>query len=207
MKVPTKVTVSGDVEKGKSYIGLAQSQMNILENQMQFQGLKQSSRTVKYSNGLVIECWSCFSLRQVTVFYPGGERFQEEKGKLCFCNCHMSVGQVRYQPNHNAYSHMIPTTLYDVLLCYNKERFTFLKNIPSAGFHKYLSGPLIIDPITNKRSFGWGEPVLLLADFEKVDGAYQEAQVGCGLVKCRIIPVFIQDHEISTLPTAPPTRK
>ncbi|MBE9570766.1 MAG: hypothetical protein IMF11_09065 [Proteobacteria bacterium] len=67
MKVPCKITLRGDKVYAKNFIGAAQSQLRILENQMDFQGLKQGTRKVQLNPRITVEALVCFNLREVII--------------------------------------------------------------------------------------------------------------------------------------------
>ena len=69
--VPCKITLLGDKEKARDFIGAAQSQMRILENQLNFQRLKQGARRVQLTpGGVITESIVCFNLREVRIYCP-----------------------------------------------------------------------------------------------------------------------------------------
>jgi len=71
MKVPTKITLLGDKGKARNFIGAAQSQMRILENQLSFQKLNQGARRVQLTpGGVITESIVCFNLREVRIYCP-----------------------------------------------------------------------------------------------------------------------------------------
>jgi len=68
MKVPTKITLLGDKKYAQYFIGAAQSQLRILENQMSFQNLKQGIRRIRFNSRTIIEARICFNLREVKIY-------------------------------------------------------------------------------------------------------------------------------------------
>ena len=81
MKVPTKITLLGDKEKARDFIGAAQSQMRILENQMSFQGLEQGMRRTRLDPRTTVESNVCFNLKEVKIYsepFKGVEEIEEE---------------------------------------------------------------------------------------------------------------------------------
>lgn len=54
--------------------GIAASQLNILENFMSFQNLKQCSRRLRFSGGIVIECLISFGRRKATIYIPDQDK-------------------------------------------------------------------------------------------------------------------------------------
>lgn len=67
MKVPCKVTPRGDKVYARNFIGAAQSQMRILENQMTLGNLKQGVRRVRLNPRTIVTALICFSLREVII--------------------------------------------------------------------------------------------------------------------------------------------
>lgn len=99
--IPPTIIVTGDKDKGYELKKFALQQLSILENLMSFQKLNEGFRVVEpYPNsGIVVECWSSFSIRVVKVHVPkvgvSGEPVkEEEKGKYCLCFPHFSVAEV-----------------------------------------------------------------------------------------------------------------
>ncbi|MDX9893852.1 MAG: hypothetical protein RBS34_00300 [Desulfofustis sp.] len=95
MRVPRKLVISGDKEAGQQHVGFADTQLAILENDMRFRGLKQGHRTIRISQDIVVEVWSCFALQQVNIYVaPTGGKEEVEKKTSCFCNNCLSVGRI-----------------------------------------------------------------------------------------------------------------
>ena len=65
--IPCKITLRGDKDYARNYIGAAQSQMRILKNQMSFQNLKQGARRVQLNPRTIIEARVCFDLSEVII--------------------------------------------------------------------------------------------------------------------------------------------
>jgi len=81
MKVPTKITLLGDKKKARNFIGAAQSQMRILENQLNFQGLKQGMRRTRFDSRTTVESNVCFNLKEVKIYsepFKGVEEIEKE---------------------------------------------------------------------------------------------------------------------------------
>ncbi|MCD6198848.1 MAG: hypothetical protein J7K15_09795, partial [Deltaproteobacteria bacterium] len=66
----------------RDFIGAAQSQMRILENQMSFQNLKQGARRVRLNPRVTVSALACFSLREVIVNCLPLKAKKAEKRKL-----------------------------------------------------------------------------------------------------------------------------
>jgi len=80
--LPCKITLLGDKERARDFIGAAQSQMRILENQMSFQNLKQGARRVRLNPRVTISALACFSLREVIIECIPRKVKKAEKRKL-----------------------------------------------------------------------------------------------------------------------------
>lgn len=116
--IPTKIVMSGDIQTAKADIGFARLQMGILENQMRFRDLQQGSLTRRSANGSVIECWSCFGLRQINITAPGGKPVRRKKRQFCFCNGCVALGVIAAVHDITFYADD-PTTDIDNL-CYDR---------------------------------------------------------------------------------------
>jgi len=82
MKVPTKITLEGDKNYAQKFIGAAQSQLRILETEMEFQGLKQGVRKTRLDSRTTVESSVCFDLREVKIYskiVKGVKKEKEEK--------------------------------------------------------------------------------------------------------------------------------
>jgi hypothetical protein len=68
IKVPCKITPLGDKKYARNFIGAAQSQMRILENQLAFRDLKQGVRKVRLDPKTTCEAIVCFDLSEVKIY-------------------------------------------------------------------------------------------------------------------------------------------
>lgn len=68
--MPIKYVPSGDKFKASQLWGEGRHQLSILKNLMSFQDLKQDQRTVRFEDGAIIKCLSCFGQDVVEVFVP-----------------------------------------------------------------------------------------------------------------------------------------
>lgn len=84
----------GNRQSCEALVGSAKREMAILENQMQFQGLQQGSRTVQPFPGHFIECWSCFGMRQITITTPSAHGQAKSSKYVCFCNGCLAMARV-----------------------------------------------------------------------------------------------------------------
>jgi len=62
-----KIIIDGDRATGEKFIGVANSQMNILLNQMSFQKLKQGVRRIQIQAGVFIECRKVFDYQECRI--------------------------------------------------------------------------------------------------------------------------------------------
>ena len=99
--IPVKVTVTGDISKGRMLVGFAKDQMRILERAMSFQALNEGERTVSPFPGMTVSCWSSFSLQEIRIHVdqPSGAggvqlKNRKEERKECYCFPHISLARV-----------------------------------------------------------------------------------------------------------------
>jgi hypothetical protein len=86
IRIPCKITLEGDKDHARNFIGAAQSQLRILENQMSFQDLKKGARKVRLDPKTVCDVNVCFDLSEVRIHSePEIIKIKEELGldKLC----------------------------------------------------------------------------------------------------------------------------
>ena len=82
IKVPCKITPVGDEDYARNFVGAAQSQLRILENQLEFRNLKQGVRKVRLNQRTTVEARICFNLKEIIIycmpiFDEGREGFDE----------------------------------------------------------------------------------------------------------------------------------
>jgi len=148
-KVPKKTVILGDVAKGKQYIGQADSQLNILQNQMRFQKIQQAWRTVRLAKDVVVECFSGFNLSEVRIHaapLPTGKSALSET-RRCFCDCCAAIGKIvsardvedeGWLPNRGL------DYFYDVEIC-QKSKYTLLEDLTvSADHFIHLEGDIVL---------------------------------------------------------------
>ena len=66
--IPCKITLRGDKNYARNFIGAGQSQLRILENQMSFQNLKQGVRRVRLNPRTFVMVLICFNLKEVIIY-------------------------------------------------------------------------------------------------------------------------------------------
>lgn len=72
----------GDKFKANQLWGEARHQLSILKNSMSFQNLKQDQKLVRFNDGTIIKCISCFGQDVVRVFVPqqvGKVKYKEDR--------------------------------------------------------------------------------------------------------------------------------
>jgi hypothetical protein len=80
-KIPCKITLKGDKDYARDFIGAAQSQLRILENEMSFQDLKQGTRKSRLDSKTTSEANICFDLSEVKIYSePEIIEIEEEAG-------------------------------------------------------------------------------------------------------------------------------
>jgi photosystem II stability/assembly factor-like uncharacterized protein len=85
IKVPCKITLTGDKDCARNFVGTAQSQLRILESEMGFQNLKQGTRRTRFNQRTTVEARICFDLREVIIYcLPVGERVGKAGEKTNF---------------------------------------------------------------------------------------------------------------------------
>lgn len=86
--MPIKYIPSGNKFKASQLWGEGRHQLSILKNLMSFQNLQQDQRLVRFEDGTIIKCLSCFGQDVVNVFVPFGEVkeeiYRKEKETTCF---------------------------------------------------------------------------------------------------------------------------
>lgn len=88
---------SGDEHAARGLLGEGRHQLGILKNAMKFQGLQQLQRIVRFDDGTIIKCLSCFGQDVVEVFVPFGEVVEERKivsVDYCWCNNYFTEGKI-----------------------------------------------------------------------------------------------------------------
>lgn len=90
---------SGDEGRSKGLLGEGRHQMTILKNEMGFRDLEQSQRTVRFKDGTVIKCLSCFGQNVINVYTPPGIPVEEvpviEEVLFCWCTDYFAVGTIK----------------------------------------------------------------------------------------------------------------
>jgi len=102
-----KYIAEGDKFKASQLWGEARHQLSILKNAMSFQNLQQLQRTVRFNDGKIIKCISCFGQDVVKVFVPQqveGVKYKEDI-------------YIRYYPALEVYSRKYGGRYLGVVLC------------------------------------------------------------------------------------------
>ena len=166
MRKDTKITLAGDREVAKGWIGEALRQLNILDFDMRFQNLKQGARRVRIDDYTTMELSHCFGTSKAYIHSVLHVEKQEEgKWRKCFCCRCWANGYIQ------GYTHFDHTcdkkgckdlqVTYDVLVCQKADEKGHMK-----GEYKLFQGCVPTDfahyRISNKEKKIEGEQVLLL---------------------------------------------
>lgn len=95
--MPIKYIPSGDKFKASQLWGEGRHQLSILKNLTSFQKLKQLQRIVRFSDGTIIKCLSCFNQDIIEVFVPFGEIVEKKKiveVRYCWCSHWFTEGKI-----------------------------------------------------------------------------------------------------------------
>jgi hypothetical protein len=83
IRIPCKITLEGDKDRARDFIGAAQSQLRILEDEIKFQGLKQGTRRTQLDDRTKVEARICFDLSEVKIYSePIKVKGEEKEEKL-----------------------------------------------------------------------------------------------------------------------------
>jgi hypothetical protein len=86
IRVPCKITLTGDKDYARNFIGAAHSQLRILESEMRFQNLKQGVRKVRLNQRITVEARICFSLKEIIIYcMPIFDEERKEFEEVDFC--------------------------------------------------------------------------------------------------------------------------
>lgn len=102
-----KYIAEGDKFKASQLWGEARHQLSILKNAMSFQNLQQLQRTVRFNDGTIIKCISCFGQDVVKVFVPqqvGEVKYREDI-------------HIRYYPTMEVYGFKFGKIFHGIVLC------------------------------------------------------------------------------------------
>ena len=178
--IPRRLDIVGSRDKGIDYIGMANSQLKILEDSLdlsnkgkpEYAKINIGSRTVRLNNGCIVEAWTNMNMSGVKITTPGGEPTTEEEKKRCFCTCHVATGYVQYS-RHACYDFIgvDPEKIkYDVLVCKTEHRYALLQNVLPMCFMPFVDG----------------QRVLVIFEPEEGKGYTPNAKQGCHMIKARI---------------------
>ncbi len=178
--IPRRIDIVGPRSKGIDYIGIANSQLKILENEMEIANRGKSelakihigSRTVRLDNGCVVECWTNMNMSGVKITTVGGGEEAVEEKKRCFCTCHVTIGYVQ-NSRHACYDFIgiDPEKIkYDVLICKKENRYSLLQNVIPMGFTPFFDG----------------QRVLVVFQPEEGKEYVPDTKQGCSMIKARI---------------------
>lgn len=158
-KVPTKIVLIGNQVLAIRTIGYARQLMGIVENLMSFQNLSQYSLTRKTGDGCVVECWSSFGLRQITITAPSKGGKPKPYKQKCFCTSCVSLGfitkvnSMTFIEGTPCYDYVDPIPLkanfycfdvtYSALVCAG-QTYTIFENIKALDNMPYCVGDKVL---------------------------------------------------------------
>lgn len=144
-QVAPKIVLRGDKELAKTFIGVASSIMQSLEESMSYRDLKQDHRYFEPFPGALIKCSVVFGLRTILIVIPLHVGKRIRKGLECFCNCNFTVGKIVEQTgtldNRTGYG-KVP--VYSVIACNKKSRYRLFQNCIASDFTKYINGQKVV---------------------------------------------------------------
>jgi len=156
--IPAKLIVTGDIPRGKEFIGFAKNQLSILRNQMSYQKLNEGFRTVKPFPGVVVEVWASFKLAEIKIHAtseegggPGGD-FNRKDGRKCLCLPHFALGVIvsaEYGENSDE-------AVYDAEICSSSNYVMYL-GLMSNGWARHYVGQYILVTIGEEME-SWDVP-------------------------------------------------
>ena len=99
---------TGDEFEARGLLGEGRHQLSILKNEMSFQKLQQLQRVVRFNDGTIIKCLSCFGQDVVDIYVPVGE--EEEISR--------PIPLSKYYPAFEAYDGILWNSKFmGVVLC------------------------------------------------------------------------------------------
>lgn len=180
--IPCSIIVTGDLARGRGFIGYAKTHMDILSRSMQFQKLNEGHRTLRPYPGVVVECWASFSFRQIKISVepPTGMAdiagIKKKQERECFCFPHFSFGiilktgpslplvaEYEYPEDYTAALAVYRDTLltsrfqYDVEIC-AKEFYLVFEGAYDANFGVYVVGQFVLVSIGDEMT-DWDVPL------------------------------------------------
>ena len=136
--IPKRIDIVGPRVAGMNYIGMAESQLCILEEQMRLFGQNIGSRTIRLPNGDIIEAWKNAGMAGVKITTSGATRRQAASAS-CFCACHVATGFI--QNSDHGCPDMTGGTpgetwppTYNVLVCKTETMYVMILNALPMGF-------------------------------------------------------------------------
>jgi hypothetical protein len=168
--IPKKIEIIGDKDKGINYVGVAESQLKILENDMALGEQTIGIRTVNIDN-FIVEAWKTLDMCgvRITIRGAGEEKKQREK---CFCTCHVAIGYVQNH-RHACYDYTDLWKTYDVIVCNKEDHYILIKNVMPMGFTTFRNG----------------EKVLVVFEPDTGEEYIPNIKQGCNMIHCRITTV------------------
>lgn len=140
--VPPRILLHGDREKAAAYIGAARLELVKLERDMAFSGVEQGERgpIMVSPDGVTVICTVSFDQRNVIIKSPSGGGGGENVETKCLCNCNFSLGWVVEKQLETIDS----ASLYTVMACNFKKRFTRYENVLASDWTEYIPGQKVL---------------------------------------------------------------
>jgi len=165
--IPVKIVVDGDLVRGKELIGFAKDQMRILQRQMSFQKLNEGNRQVQPFPGVLVECWSSYSLKEIYIYVEppkpsGGEPIIPPKEeRYCPCFPHFTLGKIvtvipeLSDPLIAADITFLETErfMYDVEIC-DSHLYILFEGVYSTGWEMYNVNQMVVVGVANNQGPG-----------------------------------------------------
>jgi len=145
MIIPEKIVFDGPDDECFRRIGAARRIMHILENMMALRRIDQHIVRVLTGDGALITCSKIFGVRKTVITVgPGIEKIIPAKRK-CLCGCNYTEGWIFRVNTTNLEDD--GSTLYDVMACYNEDRYILVKDVIASDFTIYEEAwPVLMVP-------------------------------------------------------------
>lgn len=139
---PIKFVTIGDRVAAGAFIGPAKREMARLESLMGFQGLQEgvTRPRVVSPEGVTISCSKRFGERIATITVPAVSGGGEHAGKMCLCNCNLSLGWIVEVQEDT----IDDAPLYTVMACNYKRRFIRYRDVLASDWAVYVPGQKVL---------------------------------------------------------------
>lgn len=150
-RIPKQLVLSGNKRAAATLTGLADSELAKLEEFLRFRNLPQGSRIIHPFPGVIIKCWTCFTMCGVNIYvHPaGGPGEEPETVRECWCSCMYSTGiVVGFTDEEHQFGD--EDVRYDVEICHLGKEYILFQNCVPTDFARYrlpadnLAGELVV---------------------------------------------------------------